>query len=727
MEFVLSIAVLILIFWVYSLSTRVRNLEQQERRTTITKTETVTPPEPPQVAPHKPSPEPRQAQPTANAARVRAEDVHPKTRHEPSAFELWIRENTLTKIGAALFFLGIAWFVSYAITQGWITPPMRIVLGFGIALGAYAFGLFRIRTSQDQGLIFTALGSAIVIVTVYAAQFFFEMFMPLVALSIISVSIAYTVFIAVQQKTEWLAIAAAIGGFIAPLLVNEPDPSFGAFFSYLLVFTVAFLALTLVTQWRITTLVLFIGVTFHQLVYYALHVEEMRTEPLFLLLMVLFSFVFLSASLISAFRSARVEYTDLSVNAMNGMILLLWIQQLVIESFQGVVAFIAAALVSIIAATLYQVNAQRELTLVYLGLAILFVFAGTAFELSGYTLALAFAIEVGFILILSLKLRFSENITTTASLLFLLPIITSFGAFVSDDWDAGVLHESGYALYAICAVAFSVGWYALRLHRTQTTLAPIHGQFAYGFLFISWLYLMGIVYLVTHALLSDGHAHAVTLTTLSAVSYAALFVGTRYACSGGTAQLIAATFIPPTVYSIGAYMSSAWSDSWLHPEALGLYAFTFILVLAAILLRVHYTLNRAVKEFDTLSLLLFIVSGVSGTVLVWLIAHAIVDVKDYAVMLSLFVYTVAGLFLYGFGRQREEARLKLAAGIVLAGVLARLILIDVWNMEVFWRIITFVGVGVLFMAATFFERPFARTSSSLENKADDPQEKNVSE
>jgi len=34
----------------------------------------------------------------------------------------------------------------------------------------------------------------------------------------------------------------------------------------------------------------------------------------------------------------------------------------------------------------------------------------------------------------------------------------------------------------------------------------------------------------------------------------------------------------------------------------------------------------------------------------------------------------------------------------------RLALVDVWNMDPFWRIITFLGIGALFIAAAFLER-----------------------
>ena len=48
--------------------------------------------------------------------------------------------------------------------------------------------------------------------------------------------------------------------------------------------------------------------------------------------------------------------------------------------------------------------------------------------------------------------------------------------------------------------------------------------------------------------------------------------------------------------------------------------------------------------------------------------------------------------------------------MLLAGVIARLGLVDVWQMELFWRIITFFGVGTLFIATALLEKPFGEKS-----------------
>ena len=54
----------------------------------------------------------------------------------------------------------------------------------------------------------------------------------------------------------------------------------------------------------------------------------------------------------------------------------------------------------------------------------------------------------------------------------------------------------------------------------------------------------------------------------------------------------------------------------------------------------------------------------------------------------------------------RKLALKIAGIVLLGSVIARLGLVDIWEMEVFWRIIAFFGIGALFIAAAFFEKPF---------------------
>ena len=75
-----------------------------------------------------------------------------------------------------------------------------------------------------------------------------------------------------------------------------------------------------------------------------------------------------------------------------------------------------------------------------------------------------------------------------------------------------------------------------------------------------------------------------------------------------------------------------------------------------------------------------------------------------AVTIALFVYTVVGLVAYSIGRTQENAVYKRVGVLLLAAVVLRLGLVDVWVMETVWRIVTFLGIGLLFIGTALLER-----------------------
>ena len=100
----------------------------------------------------------------------------------------------------------------------------------------------------------------------------------------------------------------------------------------------------------------------------------------------------------------------------------------------------------------------------------------------------------------------------------------------------------------------------------------------------------------------------------------------------------------------------------------------------------------------------FTVAGLLSIGLVWVMTGALTPTEGGGITVALFIYTVAGLFCYLTGRYYQHDELRWAGFALLALVTLRLLLVDVWVMEVFWRIITFLGIGSLFIAAALLER-----------------------
>jgi uncharacterized membrane protein len=77
---------------------------------------------------------------------------------------------------------------------------------------------------------------------------------------------------------------------------------------------------------------------------------------------------------------------------------------------------------------------------------------------------------------------------------------------------------------------------------------------------------------------------------------------------------------------------------------------------------------------------------------------------DVATTVSLIVYTVLGLSFLVLGRINESKSWQLCGGVLLGAVVLRLLLIDVWQMDLVGRIITFFVVGTLLISTAFIKK-----------------------
>ena len=68
---------------------------------------------------------------------------------------------------------------------------------------------------------------------------------------------------------------------------------------------------------------------------------------------------------------------------------------------------------------------------------------------------------------------------------------------------------------------------------------------------------------------------------------------------------------------------------------------------------------------------------------------------------ALVIYAITGIVIYIAGKLENHGKKMLTGGLLLAGVVVRLLLVEVWNMEVTARVIVFILIGILLIAAAF--------------------------
>lgn len=153
----------------------------------------------------------------------------------------------------------------------------------------------------------------------------------------------------------------------------------------------------------------------------------------------------------------------------------------------------------------------------------------------------------------------------------------------------------------------------------------------------------------------------------------------------------------PIILSFGSFLAPEWRTQVFHEH------FFVLLVIAISLLWIGPFILRAFTSKGEPSSGVgegWIVAGAYYIfALIWLSLHA--AFPEFATTLSLFIYTVIGISTYFYGKLSEKKGIQNFGRVLLALVIIRLLVIDVWTMELFWRIITFFAVGTLLTATAF--------------------------
>lgn len=168
------------------------------------------------------------------------------------------------------------------------------------------------------------------------------------------------------------------------------------------------------------------------------------------------------------------------------------------------------------------------------------------------------------------------------------------------------------------------------------------------------------------------------------------------------AQVVSMFLLVPSFLSLRSFDSANWNLGVFHQDF-----FTILIIgLTWLGLGVFFTSikarNESLKKESGPPYYVF--GSVFLYALLWLSLHAALVNDSVAVMIALFVYTVIGIASYVSGINNDQKGLKLYGGALIGAVVARLFLIDVWQMELTGRIIVFFMVGTLLVSTAFMGR-----------------------
>ncbi len=492
---------------------------------------------------------------------------HVQAPSKPDPILAWFAHNTLIKIGSFLFFLGAVWFVSYAISQGWISPLARILAGMLLGVVVCAVGFWRRHANSEHYLVLTTLGVGITIASIYTGQFLFSLFIPSFALFLLVVAIGYAVFVSFATKKEWLCVVSATASFLAPLLVNVPDLNHTHLLLYLLGISVAFLTVVFWTHWRSVTFTLVLGSLFFLVNTYA---DSSLSSGMLWMFVLLFTTLFYGASTVSMVRSNTPSGLDLvSLSIVSGA-LVCWISALTEK--EGALTFAFAFVAAVTGFACHALARSEKVVAVYAGLSLVLILMATSFVFDDFALTMMYTLEIGVAILLAIQLRLSDRVVRLVSWAFVLPVCVSFADMFSSEWSTSVFHPSALALYILTVVTLGVSAYALiSAKKYEKTLYQVIGI---AFLELCWMYAHVVAFLVCGTLFTGDIASIMRYVSWTCISLGmiAYVVGMRLPTQMLHVALLG--FILPIFTSL--FTLDAHATSWVSAPYLGLYFMTIV-------------------------------------------------------------------------------------------------------------------------------------------------------
>ena len=165
-------------------------------------------------------------------------------------------------------------------------------------------------------------------------------------------------------------------------------------------------------------------------------------------------------------------------------------------------------------------------------------------------------------------------------------------------------------------------------------------------------------------------------------------------------------FLVPVLLSFEHLGSSAWNGGIFHVDFFALLFLGGALLAVGKLIVPKEVVVGVAGEIThkSTSTVLMVASSLYGYAILWLALPNIFG-DAIAVIVSLIIYTIIGLAFYIQGRIHDEKGKRVYGATLLGFVVLRLLFVDVWQMELAGKIITFFLVGALLMSTAFFGRP----------------------
>ncbi|EKN68419.1 DUF2339 domain-containing protein [Schinkia azotoformans] len=139
----------------------------------------------------------------------------------------------LPRIFMVVMLLGVLWGFKVAIDYGFLTPAVRIILGYIVGAALIYLGQKQLKHAREKlGIVLLGGSYSILLFTTFAANILFGFFPSPLAFILNIIWLGIGLFLASKHHSQALGVFIAIGGYLIPFLIESENPSIWIFASY---------------------------------------------------------------------------------------------------------------------------------------------------------------------------------------------------------------------------------------------------------------------------------------------------------------------------------------------------------------------------------------------------------------------------------------------------------------------------------------------------------------
>lgn len=171
------------------------------------------------------------------------------TEKAKANLEEFVGKNLISLIGIVVLILGVGIGAKYAIDNNWISPLMRIIVGYIFGFGLVGLAIKLKRTYHTFSAVLISGGMAIMYFVTYFAYSSYALISQLPTFGLMVMFTAFTVAAALIYSRQVIAHIGLVGAYAVPFLLSNDSGNYLALFIYMAVVNTGILAISLKKNW----------------------------------------------------------------------------------------------------------------------------------------------------------------------------------------------------------------------------------------------------------------------------------------------------------------------------------------------------------------------------------------------------------------------------------------------------------------------------------------------